>query len=72
MSERFIAFLRSPARLAGRCPACEEPMDESGCRIAAHWHVKAAARRRTGIAQVVEVFCNRTPTGEIVECPACR
>jgi hypothetical protein len=46
-------------------------MDESGCRVGDHLMVKPDARLRTGIAQVVECFCNGVPTARIVECPAC-
>ena len=46
-------------------------MDEAGCRIVFHARVRAAARKRTGIAQVVEVWCVGTPTAPVAPCPAC-
>jgi len=68
---RYVALLYSPTPLGGRCPSCEELMDESGCRLGDHYQVRPAARRRTGIAQVVEVFCEGTPTAPVRECPCC-
>ena len=68
---RLIALLPSPSPLAGRCPACEQPMDDAGCRLGVHYVVKPAAARRTGIAQVVEVFCEGAPSVPVRECPAC-
>jgi hypothetical protein len=46
-------------------------MDETACRIGDHFIVKPSARGRTGIAQVVEVFCDGIPTVPVQECPAC-
>jgi hypothetical protein len=46
-------------------------MDESGCRVGDHFIVKPGARRRTGIGQIVEVFCGGIPTAPVQECPAC-
>ena len=68
---RFVALLRDLAPLHGLCPACEGIMDDTGCAIGDHLIVKPAARKRTGIAQVIEVFCTGTPTVPVRECPAC-
>lgn len=65
---RFVALLRSPAPLGGICPACDQVMDESGCRIGDHFRGTSPS----GISQVVEVFCEGTPTTPIVECSVCR
>ncbi len=65
---RYVALLRSTAPLGGMCPACERVMDESGCRIGDHF----VGTSPTGISQVVEVFCEGTPTIAAQECPACR
>lgn len=43
---RYIALLRDPAPLSGRCPACEGVTDETGCRLGDHFIVKPAARVR--------------------------
>ena len=67
---RYVALLRDPAPLGGVCPACDQVMDESGCRIGDHLISRDPARSR-GIAQVVEVFCEGTPTGPVRACPAC-
>ena len=64
---RLIALLRSRAPLRGFCPACEQPMDESGCRIGDHF----IGTSPSGVSQVVEVFCQGTPTIPVVDCPAC-
>ncbi len=65
---RYVALLRDPAPLRGICPACDSVMDESGCRIGDHFRGTSPL----GITQVVEVFCNGTPSRPVVECPACR
>lgn len=62
---RYIALLRDPAPLHGFCPACDQVMDESGCRIGDH----VRGTSPSGISQVVEVFCEGIPTGRVVECP---
>ena len=64
---RYVALLRDPAPLGGICPACDAVMDESGCRIGDHLRGTSPA----GITQVVEVFCEGTPTVPVQECPAC-
>jgi len=69
---RFVALLRDPRPLGGICPACDAVMDESGCRLGVHYGVKPAAVARTGVAQIVEVFCQGEPTVPVQECPACR
>ena len=69
---RFVALLRNLAPLAGRCPACRGVMDETGCRIGDDFRVRLAARRRTGIGRVVEVFCKGAPTAPVIECPVCQ
>jgi hypothetical protein len=71
VSERYVALLRDPEQLHGYCPACDRPLDEGGCRLGEHFIVKPPARRRTGIAQIVEVFCEGAPTIPISPCPAC-
>jgi hypothetical protein len=68
---RIIAILASPAALGGICPSCDQVMDETGCRIVDHFLVTPAARQRTGIGQIVEVFCEGTPTHPVHECPCC-
>ena len=68
---RYVALLADPAPLGGICPACGGTMAETACRIGEHFIVKPGARGRTGIAQVVEVFCNGIPTVPVQECPAC-
>ena len=68
---RFVAFLSSSEPLHGRCPACDGLMDETACRIGDHFIVKPGARGRTGIGQIVEVFCEGTPSVPVQECPAC-
>ena len=65
---RFVALLGEPLPLGGACPACDQIMDESGCRIGERALVDDPAR---GIAQVVEVFCHGTPTLPRVPCPSC-
>ncbi len=71
MTTRYVALLRSPAPLAGICPACDRIMDESGCRIGDSF-VSHDPARSHGIARVVEVFCEGTPTVPVQACPACR
>ncbi len=65
---RLVALLTSAAPLRGICPACEQVMDESGCRVGDHF----VGTSPLGISQVVEVFCEGTPTGPVQHCPACR
>lgn len=72
MPERHFVLFASLARPAGRCPACDGVMDETGCRIGDYFFLKPHARARTGIAQIIEVFCEATPTARAVECPACQ
>jgi hypothetical protein len=67
---RYIALLRDSVPLAGVCPACNGVMDETGCRIGDHF-VSSDPVRSHGIAQVVEVFCEGTPTLPVRECPGC-
>jgi len=45
-------------------------MDDTGCRIGDHF-VSSDPARSHGIAQVVEVFCEGTPTLPVYECPVC-
>ena len=68
---RYVALLRSSAPLGGVCPACEHVMDETGCRIGDRFGVRPEARRRTGVGQVVEVWCAGTPTAPVRPCPVC-
>lgn len=68
---RYVALLRDPAPLGGRCPACDGIMDESRCRIGDHFVSRDVTRSR-GIARAVEVFCEGTPTVPVQECPACQ
>ena len=65
---RYIAVLPTDEPLGGICPACDGYMDETGCRIGDHFVGTSAS----GISQVVEVFCEGTPTIAAQECPACR
>jgi len=67
---RYIALLRKSTPLAGVCPACDSVMDDTGCRIGDHF-VSSDPARSHGIAQVVEVFCEGTPTLPVYECPVC-
>jgi len=67
VAERYIALLRDPAPLGGICPACDQVMDESGCRIGDHF----VGTSPSGISQVVEVFCEGTPSVPVQDCPAC-
>jgi hypothetical protein len=66
---RFVALIRDPTPLGGVCPACDAVMDESGCRLGDHFTSRNPAR--TGVAQVVEVFCKGMPSIPAEECPAC-
>ena len=68
---RYVAVLTSSAPLSGRCPACGEILDDSGCRLGDNYRVRPAAQRRTGIGRVVEVFCMGVPTQPVLDCPAC-
>jgi hypothetical protein len=70
-TRRYIAVLRSAAPLGGICPACARPMDAHGCRIAVHYLVREASRIRTGVAQIVEVFCAGAPRSPVAPCPRC-
>jgi hypothetical protein len=67
---RYIALLREPAPLGGICPACDRVMDETGCRIGGRFVVKAKARARTGVGQIVETWCTGTATSAVFDCPA--
>jgi len=70
-TQRYIAVLSSAAPLGGICPTCDQPMDARGCRIAAHYLVREASRIRTGVAQIVEVYCAGAPRAPVVPCPRC-
>jgi hypothetical protein len=70
MSERYVALLRDPAPLGGICPACDQVMDESGCRVGEHVVSRDLSLTR-GIAQVIEVFCAGAPAAPVVGCPSC-
>jgi hypothetical protein len=67
---RLVALLRSRTPLGGICPACDAQMDDSGCRLGDHFISKDASLTK-GIAQIIEVFCEGTPTAPLVDCPAC-
>jgi hypothetical protein len=67
MSERYVALLRDPAPLGGICPACDQVMDVSGCRVGDHF----VGTSPSGISQVIEVFCEGTPSVPVNECPVC-
>lgn len=67
---RYIALLRDPGPLRGLCPACDQVMDESGCRIGDHLVSRDPDQTR-GVAHIVEVFCHGAPTVPTVTCPAC-
>jgi hypothetical protein len=71
MSQRLIVVRRAAGPTSGRCLACDLPMDALGCRILSRVVPSRAARRRTGIAEVVEVECCGTPVGPIHGCPCC-
>jgi hypothetical protein len=71
MSQRIFAILRTIKPLAGRCPACELPLDALGCRIVSRTNAPRAIRRRTGIAEMVEVLCNGAPAQPVAACPCC-
>ena len=71
VSERYVVLLKTAGPLGGRCPACDGVMDATGCRIGDHRRVDRAARRRTGIAQLVEVFCTGVPKFPVEACPSC-
>lgn len=68
---RYIA-LSDPARPPppGHCPACDEVMDDAGCRLGRSGY---GLDPKTGevVVRVDEVFCRRTPTHPMRPCPAC-
>ena len=67
---RYVVVLASPVP-SGVCPVCNQIMDDGGCRLGARYSVTAAARCRTGIRRIVEVFCRGVPAHPIRPCPAC-
>ena len=68
---RLIACLPKADWPPGTCPACEQPLDEHGCRLGTITRPNRATRRRLRIAVAVEVFCHGTPTGPVHPCPSC-
>jgi hypothetical protein len=73
MSDTPATFVlcRSLRPLAGRCPACESPMDLLGCRVLDRYRPPRALRRRTGIAEVIQVDCRGTSALPEIACPCC-
>ena len=67
-SVRFAVLLRDSGPLGGRCPACDAPMDETGCRLGK----PLENPRLEGIARALEVDCRGTAARRIEECPLCR
>ena len=67
---RFIILLKRVTPLRGLCPACDQVMDDSGCRV-----TKAADvthdPNRTGIRLVLEVECVGSPVYPFAACPCC-
>jgi hypothetical protein len=71
MGQRIFAMLRTIKPLAGRCPSCELAQDALGCRIVERRKTTRAERRRSGVAEVIEVLCNGAPTAPVGPCPCC-
>ena len=67
---KFIVLLKTPEPLRGLCPACDQAMDDSGCRVMKAAEVTADPNR-TGIRLVLEVDCAGEPCHPVVPCPRC-
>ncbi len=68
---RYFVLLSSSRTFDGVCPACEQVMDDGGCRLGSSYGVQATVQRRTGIRGIVEVYCQGVPAHPIHPCPAC-
>lgn len=68
---RLIVLCRTLRPLGSRCPACDAPMDTTGCRLLTRSRLSPAERRRTGIAEAIEVLCFGTPTLPRIACTHC-
>jgi len=71
---RLFAFLskdKAADWLPGTCASCGSPLDEHACRVESVYRSNRRERRATGIALVVETYCNGRPIGRIVPCPCC-
>jgi hypothetical protein len=64
----FLVLRLDDSPLGGRCPACDAPMDEFGCRLGK----PLVNPGLEGIARVLEVDCQGTAAQRIQECPLCR